>query len=45
MIIVTGGAGFIGCALIKLLNLGRSDILVIDRCNDTKLTSIYLPIS
>lgn len=35
MIIVTGGAGFIGCALIhQLNNLGRKDIIVVDRCDD-----------
>ena len=35
MIVVTGGAGFIGCALIHQLNeLGRNDILVVDRCDD-----------
>ena len=35
MIIVTGGAGFIGCALIHQLNeLGRKDILIVDRCDD-----------
>lgn len=35
MIIVTGGAGFIGCALIHELNaLGRKDITVVDRCED-----------
>jgi len=37
MIVVTGGAGFIGCALIHQLNdLGRNDIIVVDRCDDLK---------
>ena len=37
MIIVTGGAGFIGCALIHELNkMGREDIIVVDRCDDIK---------
>ena len=32
MIVVTGGAGFIGCALIHQLNdRGRNDIIVVDR--------------
>ena len=35
MIVVTGGAGFIGSALIKELNdSGRTDILVVDRFRD-----------
>ncbi|SFN59304.1 ADP-glyceromanno-heptose 6-epimerase precursor [Izhakiella capsodis] len=35
MIIVTGGAGFIGSNIVKKLNdLGRSDILVIDNLKD-----------
>ena len=35
MIVVTGGAGFIGCALIHELNqMGRKDIIVVDRCED-----------
>ena len=35
MIVVTGGAGFIGCALIHELNkLGREDIIVVDRCDE-----------
>lgn len=35
MIIVTGGAGFIGSNIVKALNnLGRSDILVVDNLRD-----------
>jgi ADP-L-glycero-D-manno-heptose 6-epimerase len=35
MILVTGGAGFIGSALIEQLNLaGRRDIIVVDRLRD-----------
>jgi len=35
MIIVTGGAGFIGSNIIKALNeIGRNDILVVDNLKD-----------
>ena len=35
MIVVTGGAGFIGCALVHQLNqIGREDIIIVDRCSD-----------
>ena len=35
MIIVTGGAGFIGSNIIKGLNdIGRSDVLVVDNLSD-----------
>lgn len=42
MIIVTGGAGFIGSQIIKLLNAkGRSDILVVDNLtNGTKFKNL-----
>jgi len=37
MIIVTGGAGFIGSNLVKRLNQkGRKDILIVDEFNDNK---------
>lgn len=37
MIIITGGAGFIGSNLVKALNnIGRSDILVVDNLADGK---------
>ena len=46
MIIVTGGAGFIGCALIHQLNeLGREDILVVDRCEDVEANKIWRVVS
>tara|TARA_R110002074_G_scaffold368348_1_gene542828 strand:- start:1507 stop:2445 length:939 start_codon:yes stop_codon:yes gene_type:complete len=35
MIVVTGGAGFIGCNIVKALNeMGRNDILVVDDLTD-----------
>ena len=42
MIIVTGGAGFIGSNLVKALNeRGRRDILVVDNLEDgTKFLNI-----
>ena len=42
MIVVTGGAGFIGSNIVKALNdLGRSDILVVDNLKDgTKFKNI-----
>jgi len=42
MIVVTGGAGFIGCNIVKGLNaLGRKDILVVDDLTDgTKFTNL-----
>ena len=42
MIVVTGGAGFIGCNLVKALNnMGRTDILVVDDLSDgTKFVNL-----
>ena len=42
MIIVTGGAGFIGSNIVKALNLrGEDDIIVVDNLKDgTKFTNI-----
>ncbi len=42
MIIVTGGAGFIGSNIIKALNaIGRTDILVVDNLKDgTKFANL-----
>ena len=42
MIIVTGGAGFIGSNIVKKLNArGRTDIIVVDDLTDgTKFTNL-----
>ncbi len=41
MIIVTGGAGFIGSNLVKKLNsLGMRNILIVDKLKDSKLENI-----
>ena len=45
MIIVTGGAGFIGSNIVKALNdMGRKDILVVDNLKDgTKFMKVRVP--
>ena len=47
MIIVTGGAGFIGSNIVKALNdMGRKDILVVDNLKDgTKFINLISQIT
>ena len=45
-IIVTGGAGFIGSALVwKLNELGHDDILIVDRMDETDKWKNLAPLS